>query len=83
MRLLNPPELDDSAEKPIGLSPAAKLTLASAASGNQIIQFLGSLDDLRSRMGEVREGAEDGSYILYRYDKSRFESHYSANSTFK
>ena len=79
----NPPELDDSAEKPIGLSPAAKLTLASAASGNQIIQFLGSLDDLRSRMGEVREGAEDGSYILYRYDKSRFESHYSANSTFK
>lgn len=79
----NPPELDDSAEKPIGLSPAAKLTLASAASGNQIVQFLGSLDDLRSRMGEIREGAEDGSYILYRYDKSRFESHYSANSTFK
>ena len=79
----NPPLPDDSAEKPIGLSPAAKLTLASAASGNQIVQFLGSLDDLRSRMGEVREGAEDGSYILYRYDKSRFESHYSANSTFK
>lgn len=79
----NPPLPDDSAEKPIGLSPAAKLTLASAASGNQIIQFLGSLDDLRSRMGEVREGAEDGSYILYRYDKSRFESHYSTNSTFK
>lgn len=79
----NPPQIDNSTEKPIGLSPAAKLTLANVASGNQIVQFLGSLDDLRSRMGEVREGAEDGSYILYRFDKSRFNSHYSANSTFK
>lgn len=34
-------------------------------------------------MGEVREGAEDRFLYSVPYDKSRFESHYSANSTFK
>lgn len=79
----NPPPFDPSEERPIGLSPAAKLTLASIASGNQVIQFLGTLDDLRSRMGEIRNGADDGLYFLYRHDKSRYHSNYSSTSRLK
>ena len=79
----NPPQFDPSEEQPIGLSPAAKLTLASIASGNQVIQFLGTLDDLRSRMGEIRNGADDGLYFLYRHDKSRYHSNYSSTSRLK
>lgn len=79
----NPPQFDSSVVKPIGLSPAAKLTLASTASGNQLVQYLGSLDDLRGRMGEIRSGGDDGLYVLYRYDKSRFHSEHSADSEFK
>lgn len=79
----NPPPFDPSEEQPIGLSPAAKLTLASIASGNQVIQFLGTLDDLRSRMGEIRNGADDGLYFLYRHDKSRYHSNYSSTSRLK
>lgn len=79
----NPPPFDPSGEQPIGLSPAAKLTLASIASGNQVIQFLGTLDDLRSRMGEIRNGADDGLYFLYRHDKSRYHSNYSSTSRLK
>lgn len=79
----NPPPFDPSEEQPIGLSPAAKLTLASIASGNQVVQFLGTLDDLRSRMGEIRNGADDGLYFLYRHDKSRYHSNYSSTSRLK
>lgn len=79
----NPPPFDPSEEQPIGLSPAAKLTLASIASGSQVIQFLGTLDDLRSRMGEIRNGADDGLYVLYRHDKSRYHSNYSSTSQLK
>lgn len=79
----NPPPFDPSEEQPIGLSPAAKLTLASIASGNQVVQFLGTLDDLRSRMGEIRNGADDGLYVLYRHDKSRYHSNYSSSSRLK
>ncbi|WP_293701758.1 autotransporter outer membrane beta-barrel domain-containing protein [uncultured Parasutterella sp.] len=79
----NPPPFDSSEEQPIGLSPAAKITLASIASGNQVIQFLGTLDDLRTRMGEIRNGADDSLYVLYRHDKSRYHSNYSSNSQLK
>lgn len=79
----SPPQFNPSEVRPIGLSPAAKLTLASIASGNQVIQFLGTLDDLRSRMGEIRNGADDGLYILYRRDKSRYQSKYDSTSQLK
>ncbi len=75
----DPPQIDN----PIGLSPAAKLTLASVSSVNHVAQFLGSLEDLRGRVGEIREGVRDGIYALYRHDQSRFNSSYSTSSKFK
>lgn len=61
--------------KPIGLSASAKMVLASVNSGAQVVQYLGSLDDMRTRMGEVRDGADAGPYVLYRYDRSRLNSY--------
>lgn len=52
----SPPLEDISLIKPVGLSPAGKLVLASVSSGTQVMQFLGTTDELRSRMGEIRDG---------------------------
>lgn len=71
----NPPIVPPAEVKPIGLSASAKMVLAGVNSGAQVIQYLGSLDDMRARMGEVRDGADAGPYVLYRYDRSRLNSY--------
>lgn len=78
---LPPPFIDDVPNlQPIGLSPTAKLVLATASSGAQVIGFLGTTDDLRSRMGEIRNGAAAGAYVLYRFDRGRFKPYGSLSS---
>lgn len=76
----NPPIVPSEEVKPIGLSASAKMVLAGVNSGAQVIQYLGSLDDMRARMGEVRDGADAGPYVLYRYDRSRLNSYPSISS---
>lgn len=76
----NPPIVQPAEVKPIGLSASAKMVLAGVNSGAQVIQYLGSLDDMRARMGEVRDGADAGPYVLYRYDRSRLNSYPGINS---
>lgn len=76
----NPPVMPPTEVKPIGLSASAKMVLAGVNSGAQVIQYLGSLDDMRARMGEVRDGADTGPYVLYRYDRSRLNSYPGINS---
>lgn len=71
----NPPIVPPEEVKPIGLSASAKMVLAGVNSGAQVIQYLGSLDDMRARMGEVRDGADAGPYVLYRYNRSRLNSY--------
>ncbi len=70
---LDPEEIpDDLLPEPVGLSNAAKLVLAGISGGGQVVQSLGNLDDLRGRLGEIRQTNHIGGvYASFRYDRSR------------
>lgn len=76
-----PGETPSAPEVPeVGLSRSGKTVLSVVGSGASVVQYLSSLADLHERTGELRMGADDGVYVLGRYEKGRFEPYSSVGS---
>ena len=76
-----PGETPSAPEVPeVGLSRSGKTVLSVVGSGASVVQYLSSLADLHERTGELRMGADDGVYVLGRYEKGRFEPYSSVES---